>query len=72
MDQTPARSRRASRCSFLDETPGKVAKPARQSVAMDVVKGKEDIGKLTGGKDGKGIWMGFKKFKKGWRDERPK
>jgi hypothetical protein len=55
MDQTPARSRRASRCSFLDETPGKVAKPARQIVAMDVVKGKEDIGKLTGGK---GIWMG--------------
>eukprot|EP00435_Cladocopium_sp_Y103_P021286 s1464_g5.t1 len=49
MDQTPARSRRASRCSFLDETPGKVAKPARQIAAMDVVKGKEDIGKLTGG-----------------------
>ena len=33
-------------------------------MAMDVVKGKEDIGKLTGGK---GIWMGVWKELERWK-----
>eukprot|EP00438_Fugacium_kawagutii_P006696 Skav219108 [mRNA] locus=scaffold1574:250270:250858:- [translate_table: standard] len=42
MDQTPARPRRASRC-FLDETPGKVAKPIRKNLTEGSEATKDDL-----------------------------